>query len=861
MHRMKAETPPLSTLGRNSSTELCNASEELVRVCGVSKAFGGVQALSDVNLEIRKGEIHALCGENGAGKSTLIKILGGIYAPDQGKVDIDGQELSPSVAAAAELGVSVIHQELVVCPHLNAIDNIFLGREVQHRSNFFLDWNEMASQARSLIELLGEHIDLNVPVGTLSVAQRQLIGMARALSQNSRLLILDEPTASLSAQEVDALFRIIRRLRQEGVSILYVSHRMEEIFALADRGTVLRDGKHIKTFPMEGMTVEAIVELMVGREIKPFATESVNASGTSEKTVLEVKNLSSNSEFEDISFVVREGEIVGLAGLVGAGRSEVANAIFGVAARDAGEVLIDGKPLKARSIATSIRHGIAMVPEDRQHQGLVLPMSVSENLSLVVLQSLVKWGLIQKQAERVLTDRLTDELRVKSARPSLAAGALSGGNQQKLVLGKWLATKPRLLILDEPTRGVDVAAKAEIHRRIREIASQGIAVLLISSELPEILRLSDRILVMREGQIATELSVEQATEQKILAFALPKKIEASETTRSLHVRSTKASSWSQFAQMRETWLLALLLLTMGYVGYSKPTFLAPANLLDVAAEAAPTMILACAMTLVIVTAEIDISIGSIIGLTGAVLGICCYGPEPLMPVALGAVCAVLVATLMGIINGMLVTWGRVPSIIATLGMLTVLRGATKLVMGGSSIDGRPDSLRTLATGKLLGLPLSIWAAIVVASSVFILIHYTPLGRRIYAVGSNGKAAPLLGISVHRTKFFVFAFSGFMAGLATLLLAPKNAIIQPNLGEGLELLVVTCVVVGGTSIQGGRGRITGTLLAVILLTLVPTALTFIGAPPQWRMAIQGAFILTAVLADHFTLKAQRQGAYA
>ncbi len=837
---------------------LCNPSEELVRVCGVSKAFGGVQALSDVNLEIRKGEIHALCGENGAGKSTLIKILGGIYAPDQGQIVMDGQELSPSIAAATELGVSVIHQELVVCPHLDAIDNIFLGREVRHWGNIFLDWNEMTSQARKLIELLGENIDLNVPVGALSVAQRQLIGMARALSQNSRLLILDEPTASLSAQEVEALFRIIRRLRQEGVSILYVSHRMEEIFALADRATVLRDGRQIKTFPMEGMTVEAIVELMVGREIKPFATESVAASDTPGKTVLAIEKLSSNGEFEDISFAVREGEIVSLAGLVGAGRSEVANAIFGVGDRDSGEVRIEGQPLKARSISTSIRHGIALVPEDRQHQGLVLPMSVSENLSLVVLRSLTKWGFIQKPAEQALTDRLAHELRVKCSRMSLAANALSGGNQQKLVLGKWLATKPRLLILDEPTRGVDVAAKAEIHRRIREIANQGIAVLLISSELPEILQLSDRILVMREGRISAEISAEHATEQKILAAALPQKTETSEAETSPRVGFAETSLLGRLSRMREIWLLALLLVTVGYVGYSKPAFLAPANLLDVAAEAAPTAILACAMTLVIVTAEIDISIGSIIGLTGAVLGICCYGPEPLMPVALGAVCAVVVATLIGVINGMLVTWGRVPSIIATLGMLTVLRGVTKLVMAGSSIDGRPEVLRTLATGKILGLPLSLWGAILVASSVLVLIYYTPLGRRIYAVGSNGKAAPLLGVSVPRIKFFVFAFSGFMAGLATLLLAPKNAIIQPNLGEGLELLVVTCVVVGGTSIQGGRGRITGTLLAVLLLTLVPTALTFIGAPPQWRMAIQGAFILAAVLADHFTVKRQRQG---
>lgn len=854
---MRTEVSELKMVDEQPPVPVAGTTPEFVRIAGVSKSFGGVQALVDVNLEILPGEIHALCGENGAGKSTLIKVLGGIHEPDSGQVLIAGRELPPSVAAATELGVGVIHQESVVCPHLNAVDNIFIGRELHSPLRFIMDWSEMTTQSKHLLNELGESIDLSVPVGSLSVAQRQLIGMARALSQNSRLLILDEPTASLSAQEVDALFRIIRKLRQHGVSILYVSHRMEEIFALADRVTVLRDGRHVKTLPREGLTVEALVELMVGREVEPLKRDGL-PNPQANTIVLAVDGLTREGEFHDICLKVCKGEIVGLAGLVGAGRSEVANAIFGITTYDSGSVTISDDPLKPGSISTSVKKGIALVPEDRQHLGLILPMSVSENLSMAVLRSLSSKGRINRQAERGLAEKLTEELHIRAARTSLPAEALSGGNQQKITLGKWLAAKPRLLILDEPTRGVDVAAKAEIHRRIREIASHGVAVLLISSELPEMLMLSDRILVMRQGAISAEYSHEQATEQKILAAALPK----SDRAEHKWLAGTVGVSHSRsIFKHREVWLALLIALTIGYVGLSKPSFLDLGNLIDVAAEAAPTIILACAMTFVVVTGEIDISVGSVIGVSGAILGITCYGPDPPMSVAMGVICTLIAATAIGAINGVLVTWGRVPSIIATLGMLTALRGLTKLVMQGSSIDGRPESLRVLATERLLGLPFSVWAAVILACVLAYVAGWTRLGRRIYAVGSNQKAAPLLGVSVRWTKFVVFTLSGFMAGLATLLIAPKNSIIQPNLGEGLELLVITCVVVGGTSIAGGRGNLIGTTLAVVLLVLVPTALTFVGAPPEWRMAIQGAFILVAVLLDQLSSQSYLRRAFA
>ena len=504
-------------------------SDLLIDVRDLTKSFGGARALDAVSLQIRPGEVHALCGENGAGKSTLIKILAGSYRPDSGQVLVDGRPLpSDDVRASEAAGIAVIYQESLAFGHLDAVDNIFVGREARKFCGLFLDRTAMRRQTRELLARLGESIDITVPIGRLPMAQRQMVGIARALSQRARLLVMDEPTASLSARETQVLFRIIRQLRSEGVSILYVSHRMEEIFDLSDRVTVLRDGRWVLTSQIKEVSSTSLIRGMVGREIELIAGTSSPETdfsplpqGEGREPVLRVEDLSRQGVFHEISLSVHAGEIVALAGLVGAGRSEVAQAIFGADRYDRGRVWIGGRPLRRGSIRASMRLGLSLVPEDRQHLGLVLPMPVRVNLTLTVLRSLTRFGLISRKRERDMVSRLIGELHVKAANISMPAESLSGGNQQKLVLGKWLATRPRVLILDEPTRGVDVGAKAEVHRLIRELASRGMATLLISSELPEVLTLSDRILVMRQGRIAGEVLREHATEENVLALALP----------------------------------------------------------------------------------------------------------------------------------------------------------------------------------------------------------------------------------------------------------------------------------------------------------------------------------------------------
>ena len=491
----------------------------LVQITGLSKAYGGAQALTDVSLTLQAGEVHALMGENGAGKSTLIKCLSGAVSRDAGEVRVEGVALpSGDIRAAEAAGMVALHQESTAFPHLDAVDNIFVGRELR-RAGGLLDRPRMTRETQALLDRLGEKISLRIPLEELPLAQRQMVGLARALSHGSRLLVLDEPTASLSARETQTLFRIIRQLQSEGVAILYISHRLEEVFALASRVTVLRDGRLVETRPLAETSRDDLVRLMVGREL--LAEEQREEQAAPGKVMLDVRGLTRAGQFQDVSLSLRAGEIVGLAGLIGAGRSEVATTIFGIDPPTSGTVMVAGEPLPSGSVQAAVVRGVALVPEDRQRQGLVLPLSVGANLLLSVLGRLTRGGIRAPRREQETVAGLMRDLSVKAVGPSVPANTLSGGNQQKLSLGKWLATKPRVLILDEPTRGVDVGAKAEVYRLIRGLAREGMATLLISSDLPEILALSDRVLVMRAGQIAGELPRQEATEEKILALALP----------------------------------------------------------------------------------------------------------------------------------------------------------------------------------------------------------------------------------------------------------------------------------------------------------------------------------------------------
>lgn len=485
----------------------------LVELKGISKSFASVRVLQDISFDVRPGEVHALVGENGAGKSTLIKIMGGVHRADEGEIRVNGALVhfaSPRASAAS--GIAVVHQELLLFPDLSVAENIFMGHAPRTGWGA-LDWPQMRERSRDLLDRLqSHHIDVDALVGSLSVANRQRVEIARALSQDARVLIMDEPTASLVEEDVQQLLSIVRLLRDKGVGIVYVSHKLPEIFALADRVTVLRDGARVGTAPIGELDERKLVSMMVGRPIDQLFPKQATKIGA---PLLELRNLSFGQVVRDVSLTLHAGEILGIAGLIGSGRTELALTIFGITPATSGRVLIDGQAARIDSPRQARDLGIAYVPEDRGLQGLVRPQSIAENISLTVLKSLATGTLIDHRKEEKLARESITKFGIRARGPRQIVRQLSGGNQQKVVLAKWLATEPRILIMDEPTRGIDVGAKSEIHALMSALAARGLGILMISSELPEVLGMSDRVLVMKNGAMVADFDRVHATAEAV----------------------------------------------------------------------------------------------------------------------------------------------------------------------------------------------------------------------------------------------------------------------------------------------------------------------------------------------------------
>ncbi len=495
------------------------AEDLLVEMTGVTKDFPGVHALADASFELRRGEVHALVGENGAGKSTLMKILAGIYRPDAGVIRVAGREVAVSTPREAQdLGISIVHQELNLMAHLTVAQNIFIGREPRGRFPFVVDDAALNRKAAGLFERLRLKLDPRVKVSDLAVAQQQMVEIAKALSFDSQVLIMDEPTAALTDSEVDELFRVIRDLRAQGVGVVHISHRLEELKQISDRVTVMRDGRYIATMPTTEAPIGTIINLMVGRTMYEEARATPEAQN--EEIVLEVRGLNRGRMVRDINLTLRRGEILGVAGLMGAGRTEVARAIFGADAKDSGEVFVHGRKVEIRSPSDAVNLGIGYLSEDRKRFGLATGMDVETN---IVLASLRKWlsalGRIDTGRTRTIAETMVKSLSIKTPSIKQKVRNLSGGNQQKVIIGKWLTADTDIMIFDEPTRGIDVGSKSEIYHLLNELARQGKSIIMISSELPEILRMSHRIVVMCEGRITGELNGADATQEQVMVLA------------------------------------------------------------------------------------------------------------------------------------------------------------------------------------------------------------------------------------------------------------------------------------------------------------------------------------------------------
>ena len=489
----------------------------MIEMSGISKAFSGNVVLNNVSFELKPGEIHALMGENGAGKSTMMKILTGIHKRDEGVIKVDGKEVHCSSPQEAEnLGIAVIHQELNILPDLTVTENLFLGKEKTYGIFGILKKKEMHEEAKALLAKLGLNIDPRTRAGDLSVGKQQIIEIAKAIASDAKYIIMDEPTAALTDREIETLFVTVNELKAKGISFVYISHRMEEIFAICDRITILRDGTYVGVRNIKDTTFDEIVSMMVGRELGERFPERKAEIGD---VKLQVKNLCAKHAFEDVSFEIRKGEILGVAGLMGAGRTEVAQALFGYRKVTSGEVVIDNKKVSIHSPIDAMKQKIGFVTEDRKTQGLVLDFSIKENIMLANLEKGSKSGVIVPNIENKMVAEYIEQLRIRTSSADLAAKSLSGGNQQKVVIAKWLGTNPDILILDEPTRGVDIGAKKEIYQIMNNLAEAGVSILMISSELPEVIGMSDRVLVMREGKVTGMVNKENMTQESIMYYA------------------------------------------------------------------------------------------------------------------------------------------------------------------------------------------------------------------------------------------------------------------------------------------------------------------------------------------------------
>lgn len=855
-----------SVLASSSNPELHQpiAAVELV---GITKVFGSTIAAQDVSFALYPGEVLALVGENGAGKSTLVKTVGGVHQPDEGYLNVAGARVElQSPLQAHQRGIAVVHQHPGLFPDLSIAENVYAGQPIRMAGGL-LDHGKMRKDSQRWIDMLGLHRSSAVLVSTLRTSEQQMVEIARALAADAKVLVLDEPTAALTTTEVDNLFSVIDDLRARGVAMMFVGHRLEEIFAISDRIAILRDGRTIDTKITNQTTERETVRLMVGRPLDDLYPAHEVVIG---QPVLTVSGLGVVGSFHDISLTIREGEVVGLAGLVGSGRTEVARVIFGIDKPDTGTIELDGKQMRIRSAADAMARGIAYVSEDRRGQSVIEEFSILNNATLPVIIQATRFGMLIRRLELALVQGSLGRMKLKFANYEQPVGTLSGGNQQKVVLAKWLATNPRLLILDEPTQGIDIQAKAEVHRIISELSRQGLAILLISSDMPELIGVADRIMVMRQGAVVAEFDREGANQfdiglaaTGIMAQAaaisdLEASVEGETERRSAQPEPVIAAparqplaDWLHRARSRREFGLFLALLVIVIpLAVVNPRFLNSSNLVDlILVECSLIGIVAIGEMLVMLTRQIDLSVGSTIGLT-AYISASTMAAHPGLPVVVGVLIACGVGVVCGLINGLVVAYGGVPSIVVTLGTLAIYRGIDSILSSGQQVGAGdvPAGWLNFTAAAPLGLPVLIWMGLVLFLLAGALLRWTSFGREIYASGSNPDGAALIGIPSRRRVLAAFAASGLLAGFAGALWASHYTIVDGQLAVGVELTIIASVVVGGVSLRGGSGTVLGVALGTFALLVIGNALSLAKVNDQYLQAIYGAAILLAISVD-------------
>ncbi len=832
---------------------LPDGSRELLRLQGATKIFGGTVAVRNVTFDVRAGQVLALLGENGAGKSTCVKMLAGVYAPTEGEIFVKGERKtwhSPLDATAA--GIAVMHQHPGLFPDLSIVENIFFGRFLK-APNGLLDMARMRARAVEVLDSVGLDADPDQSLRTLSVSEQQLVEVARALSTDADILIMDEPTAALSHNEVRKLFKVVETLKAKGVGLVFVGHRMDEIFEVSDRVAVLRDGELVGLDSAANIDRPRALSLMAGRELTATYPERQHELGN---TVLAVDDLSLDGQYKGVSFEVRQGEILGIGGLVGSGRTEIARTLFGITPASSGAIRIAGQEVRFRNANEAMQAGIAYVSEDRLHQSLIMDFSIRVNGSLTVLDACTSHGLLRPQKEIGIVLPFLEQLKLRYASFEQEISGLSGGNQQKVVLAKWLATNPRILVLDEPTQGIDVQSKAAVHRMIAELAQAGMAIVLISSEMPELLGMCDRVTVMREGRQVATFDRSDATPETVLDAATSTDDRPAVHHEAIHHEAGAEQGDAErpgllrraFAH-REIGLIAAILIIVIPVTLLNPRMLSPTNLVSLGMDAALLAIVALGQMMVILTRNIDLSVASVIGLT-AYVSAYVISANPGLPALASVLVAVLLGAAVGAVNATIIAIGRVPAIVATLGTMSVIRGLHSLFAGGDQIsaDEVPQHWLNLASTKILGFPVLILIAAAIMAVAALILRRTQWGRELYGVGSNPGGADLVGVPARRRIFTVFVIAGALAGFMGALWASRYATVDARVAFGYELTVIASVVVGGVAIRGGSGTVLGVVLGCITLLVIRNGLTLVRVDPLWLQGVYGLVILVAIFVD-------------